>query len=893
MEKKFHIHVLSNTHWDREWYMSHEKYLARLVELCDRVLEILEKEKEYIFICDGQFSMVDDYLQARPENRSKVEQFVSEGRLEVGPWFTQPLETLVSGEAMVRNLHYGIEGSEKLGKAMRFSYEVDEFGHASQTPQILKGFGIDAALAWRGMPAGSRSALEWVSPDGSSVIMFYANTGYGEATNLPMCEEDYVDVIDGVEHKRGGLKRRVEHLKKIKQEVSDVNTHFWLNGIDHSFAQPDVLQVIEKINALFPELEVKQTTCEAFYDAIMKEYAETGAAMQRVEGELMYTGEQLLESTHACHPRQKKKHYITERFLERHFEPSVTLSWLSGFDNKDWAQRRAWKYVLENHAHDTLGCTSVNEVYEEAMARYGCALSLATQISDQAQREVMSCVADFPSLFVFNTSSFDISGVKTFELDIPMGYGTDRFELEDEEGNKIPFVITDKTPIMDVRFNPRQGHPTRVKGCHIKAMAEFPTVKAFGWRQFKFSAGTAPVYYKNRPMNYLSQGANVLENEFLKCTINPNGTVDMLDKASGKLYPSQFTFEDSGDVFNVYVHIPPMNNRIVYSTGCASRITKLYDNALGTAYEVKLTMEVPAGKGEFDCRSSQMTNITITNVLTLLKGERHLRSNLTIHNTAEEHRLRALFPTYIGDATKSRGGQPFDVVERDIHCEENIDGLWEQPYATHPMQDICDVAGSGCGLTVAAEGIYEYECIDNAERALALTVVRSNNCIDEVFGQGEIYDLTEAENIGEISYKLALFPHDGDWREVYGNAIGFLTDPVVALNRAPEVSTMTDYRKPAVSIPGCGSAVAVEGSNVMITAIKKAYGSDSLIVRVLNYSDKAEDAAITLTFPGKAVAAVYAADLDEHRTGEIAVQGNRFCVTLKKAQIATFEITMK
>lgn len=150
--------------------MSHEKYLARLVELCDRLLKILEAEKEYIFICDGQFSMIDDYLQARPEKRAKVEQFVKEGRLEVGPWFTQPLETLISGEAKVRNLHYGIEGSRGLGKAMIPSYEVDEFGHPSQTPQILKGFGIDAALSWRGIPKEAKSAFEWVAPDGTSLI---------------------------------------------------------------------------------------------------------------------------------------------------------------------------------------------------------------------------------------------------------------------------------------------------------------------------------------------------------------------------------------------------------------------------------------------------------------------------------------------------------------------------------------------------------------------------------------------------------------------------------------------------------------------------------------------------------------------------------------------------
>jgi hypothetical protein len=163
--------------------MSHEKYLVRLVSLMDRLLDILAKNPEYIFISDGQFSMVDDYLQNRPERAEELKGYVKEGRLRVGPWFTQPLETLVSGEAMIRNLHYGIKGSEALGGAMRFSYEVDEFGHASQTPQVLKGFGIDGAIAWRGVPKDCRSAFEWVSPDGTSVVMLNTNNGYGAQNN--------------------------------------------------------------------------------------------------------------------------------------------------------------------------------------------------------------------------------------------------------------------------------------------------------------------------------------------------------------------------------------------------------------------------------------------------------------------------------------------------------------------------------------------------------------------------------------------------------------------------------------------------------------------------------------------------------------------------------------
>ena len=39
---KHYIHILSNTHWDREWYMSHEKYLVRLVNLMDRLMDIMK-----------------------------------------------------------------------------------------------------------------------------------------------------------------------------------------------------------------------------------------------------------------------------------------------------------------------------------------------------------------------------------------------------------------------------------------------------------------------------------------------------------------------------------------------------------------------------------------------------------------------------------------------------------------------------------------------------------------------------------------------------------------------------------------------------------------------------------------------------------------------------------
>jgi dUTP pyrophosphatase len=156
--------------------MSHEKYLSRLVILMDRLCEIMRTQPDYIFVMDGQYAMLEDYLAVRPEQTEEIRAWMTEGRLKVGPWYTQPLETLISGEAMIRNLQHGIAETEKLAPAMKLSYEIDEFGHASQTPQILQGFGIPGAIAWRGLPKNSDSAVKWYATDGSAAVDLRAMT---------------------------------------------------------------------------------------------------------------------------------------------------------------------------------------------------------------------------------------------------------------------------------------------------------------------------------------------------------------------------------------------------------------------------------------------------------------------------------------------------------------------------------------------------------------------------------------------------------------------------------------------------------------------------------------------------------------------------------------------
>ena len=139
--------LVPHTHWDREWYAPFEAMRFHLLQFLDEVVEVLEQEPELpVFLLDGQAVMLEDYLEVRRTQRDRVLALVAAGRLRPGPFYVQPDEFHVSGEAIVRNLLVGIAVSREFGWVMREGYLPDTFGHVSQLPQILRGFGIETLL---------------------------------------------------------------------------------------------------------------------------------------------------------------------------------------------------------------------------------------------------------------------------------------------------------------------------------------------------------------------------------------------------------------------------------------------------------------------------------------------------------------------------------------------------------------------------------------------------------------------------------------------------------------------------------------------------------------------------------------------------------------------------
>lgn len=66
MEKRI-VHLISGTHWDREWRHTAEQSKLRLADLMDNIIDILENKPSYECFCvDGGTIVLEDYFTIHP-----------------------------------------------------------------------------------------------------------------------------------------------------------------------------------------------------------------------------------------------------------------------------------------------------------------------------------------------------------------------------------------------------------------------------------------------------------------------------------------------------------------------------------------------------------------------------------------------------------------------------------------------------------------------------------------------------------------------------------------------------------------------------------------------------------------------------------------------------------
>ena len=297
------IHVICNTHWDREWVYPFRETQFLLVDFMDHLLELLEQRPDYhSFLMDAQTLCVEDYLELRSENRERIVKQVRAGRLFIGPWYSLPEEYIVNGESVVRNLVIGHRVAESLGGVMKLGYTPFSYGQTSQMPQIYNGFGIDTIIFYRGINT-PHSEFVMEGPDGSRLLgcrfgalsrfsfyfYIYRMVRYDKTRDdwryewnrgaLPfrLCNEfhprAHYYVVDP-EQKMHLSKYIPEQIKKLVRDESQhfTTTHIAsMQGFDSSEPDPIEPDLIAECQQHLPNDTIKMSSLQEYMEAMRAE----------------------------------------------------------------------------------------------------------------------------------------------------------------------------------------------------------------------------------------------------------------------------------------------------------------------------------------------------------------------------------------------------------------------------------------------------------------------------------------------------------------------------------------------------------------------------------------------------------------------------------------------
>ncbi|MCL4506806.1 MAG: glycosyl hydrolase-related protein [Chloroflexi bacterium] len=872
-------HVVSHTHWDREWYRPYQVFRARLIEAIDAVLDLLERRPDYRFFhLDGQTIVLDDYLEIRPEKEPLLRKFIQEGRLLVGPWYTQPDEFLVSGEAMVRNLLMGGRAAEAMGGCMALGYQPDSFGHASQMPQIYAGFGFPAAVLFRGITADQvRSVFKWVGADGTALPTIkmpdddaYSNYLYRLRETLADSKPLNTDRLDG----------ELARLRDETESMAVCDHLLWMDGVDHIFPNPKTPDIIRYANQTLAGMNVIHSTLPEYVRQVLLAAPE----LTEQAGELRHANRQwrlqaVLANVASSHIGIKQANFSAQVALERIVEPLCSMAWLRGAEYPYRHLQVAWKLLLQNHAHDSICGCSVDRVHRDMHYRFAQIFDIADVIKTRALKALADQVdtaAAQPNqqvLLVFNPLPWQRR--ETIVVDAPMpagtrgdlltttiaGEGVASQALGIHESGRLQQPRYD-IPSMDNRRNYR-----------LALNAQMP---AYGFAAFCVSPSDTP----QRPQGTLFTGMRTMENRLLSVTVEDDGAITLTAKQSGKVYRGLLAFEDCGDGGEGWNWIPPRFDRVYTSRGASVEVSREHDGPLLASLRLRMKFRVPAGfvgvPYEHDParmqRSNELVDMPIDALLTLGAESRRLDIALTVDNPARNHRLRVLFPTNIATDHCFADGA-FDVIRRSIAQPDSHD--WREPQlGTYPHSSFVCVEDADCGLAILTAGTPEYEVVDDASRTVAITLLRAFGR-----GAGEPHEYVDSQEPGLHTYRLAVLPYAGRWED----------DDVMRESRAfavPLLPVLTTRH--AGIIPVDHSLLQIEGDGIDVTAIKRCEERNSMLVRMVNLSSDSQPITLNAGVP-----CVHAYELDlaekRHQPLQLDADGS-LRVMLRPRQIVTLEL---
>ncbi len=876
MSEQRKIYVMNGTHWDREWYYPFQWFRFSLVATLDSILEIMRRDSDFRFVFDGQTIVLEDYYDIRPEKRAEVEERVKEGRLRIGPWYVMPDENLVSGESLVENLLRGRRISLEHGvEPMKDGYVVDCFGHTAQMAQIFALFGLVHATLGRGANRLNTPAhFIWQAPDGTSIPAFKLadRDGYGILTMLAWYMPDDPNEVE----------RRLKDMVDEEFTRSDVPIVFLLDAHDHR--RPNEIDknvIIPTLKKLYPDAEVDSLDPDGLPALLEKE----GKALPVRTGELLDTGVtdepyfHVIANVLSSRPDLKRRNDQVQTLLEKWAAPLQAI-------DREFARVKAgpcsdtkpfldvaWKYLIQNHPHDSICGCSIDEVHRGMHFRFDQAEQIALRFKEFA---VGSAGADSVNsergelaVAVWNPLPYRVRRVVTVNLTFdndfptwgePFGYEKlNKFEIRDKNGRELPYnILSQKMGSID-------GDVTTVA-----FEAELAPLGATAFSVVK-SERAATRYFDR-----LSTSPASADNGVIGLEIARDGALIITDHATGEVYPDLLTFYDDADAGDGWYNVTPAANRRILSDGAPTQIDVVSDGPALCTFRVTKTMTVPRelsrGDGRLTSftRSSDTVEMKIVSDVTLCAGENRVHVKTTVFNNAMDHRLRVRFPTGVSPESKYVAEVPFCFVTRRSGCDKKTEYWMEADRGDKPTAGCVLRREGDRGLAVCSHyGIHECVSADDRDASLNLTLFRA-------FRQTVITDFSpeaEGQVQGKQEYEFDIMP---------------ITEktPLSDIKRTfdSDVAGVSSCMKWGEPTDGA-SYLEVEGGAVYST-MKATEQGDGVIVRLFALDKESES---TLKFR-KPVTYASLCDLKEDETETLPYDGCSVKVTATPWRIVTVKV---
>jgi len=919
------LHVVSNTHWDREHRHSFQETRIMLVELIDELVEIMENDPEYkYFTFDGQSIVLHDYLEVKPHMKDRLTRLIKDNRILIGPWYTLVDCYSVNPESIIRNLLIGHKVCSEFGEPMKVGYSIFSFGQMAQLPQVYAGFGIKDIIFYKGASSEvlPQSEFIWVAPDGTEAFAsrlgkekrwnFYFDFDIpvmlGGNARKPgwqakftdterlfhMNDESYVNTYStllqpDIRIRRECIKECIDKVMKDLEESASDRIFLAFQGTDFTSPLRQTPEVIKCANEIMGDsVELVHSNPVEYFKEV-KEDIDVNSLVRHT-GEMRFGPVSSVHSeTMGTNTEIKQAIFKAENTILNYAEPLSSFLKVNGGKYEKDILDLAWRYLLAAHAHDSIHGSGDPKIKTDNLNR----LEQVQEIADSVTRRAVEGIAGIIDMSgfekgeilvaVFNTTPYERNEVVKLTIDLPEEELVQDYWLEDINGNRLEIYQLSKYKY-NLAMIHRAYRPKSVYSERVEIHANVCGIPPMGYKLLKIKrikgsseTSTNPFPQGYFPYNPIGKPGNVLDNGLIRVSINDDGTVSIFDyetkTATGKLN----YFIDTGCSGDFWVHREPYNNSILTTRGGRARIELIRNSYLSATYRVTTNLDIPEGlTADRLGRSKNTIHTEIISEITVNKGSKRVDFKTSIDNKSKDHMLIASFSTGI-DSDYADWECPFEIRARDVEKFSNNNGIKGPELERQAVQNFIDVSDGTRGVALFTKGIKEAGTIRGEGAIINLTLFRATTGTFPIHNDLQVsFENETSQCMGRQTFEYSIYMHRGNFKE--GNVIAESRKYATPLISA-EIGSGTGG-----CLKGDISFMKLNGGQLVLHAVKLAEDGKGIVMRLSNPTGDVVKEEISFM---NGIKVLYITNMNEETEREMDIKGKSIDLEVAPYKIVT------